>query len=338
MKFRGYLRDHLLAVILWGFATVLTWLFTLGLSVPADAVIYIETLFAAAFWVPFIADYVRRARWWNGVLKLLDGMDKKYQLPLGIEEPSFAEAEAAVEILERTAQSMNDEVAEHARARREYREYLERWIHEVKTPIASAQLTAHNHPGHEMRQIARDLARIEARVMQALYYARGAAVEKDYFVEETSLASLVDAALKRNSKELIAAKFRIEKPDLSEVVYTDPKWMGFVLDQLIQNAVKYKKGDSGVLRFAAKDAANSCDLIIEDDGIGISDEDIGRVFDKGFTGTTGRTHAASTGMGLYIAAQLVDKMHHSIRAEHGSTGGFLVRIHFPKGEIHRLGA
>lgn len=336
MNFFIYLRDHMLGFVLWGIVTMLSTLFMMGLSIFADAVVYVEVLFAAAYWVPFFTEYVRRRRWWDEVETLLDELDRKYQLPVVLGQAPFAEAELFTDVVERMAQSMNDEVAAHGRARREYREYLERWIHEVKTPIASAQLTAHNHPSPEMRQVARDLARIESRVMQALYYARSSAVEKDYFVEAVTLQSLVDAALKRNAKELIAAKFRIEKPEMPQTVYTDPKWVGFVLDQIIQNAIKYRSGDTGVLRFAVADAANSCDLLVEDEGIGISDEDLGRVFEKGFTGATGRTHAASTGMGLYIAAQLMDKMHHAIRAQHGAAGGFLVRLHFPESPVHNF--
>lgn len=336
MRFRSYLRDHFLAVILWAVASGLGLFFMRGVSVTADAAIYVELLFGLAFWVPFLMDFINRKRWWDRALKMMDGLDKKLRLTASLDDPTFADAEIAAYILECLEQDMNDEVALHERARREYREYLERWIHEVKTPIASAQLTAHNHPSHEMRQVARDLSRIEAHVMQALYYARGEAVEKDYLIEKVTLAELVDAALKRNSRELIAAKFSIEKPDLTEIVYTDPKWIGFVLDQIIQNAVKYRRGEKGLLRFSAYEAESSCDLFIEDSGIGITDTDLPRIFEKGYTGTAGRQYAKSTGMGLYISAQLIGKMGHGIRAGHGTEGGLLLTIRFPKSTMYRI--
>lgn len=332
MRTGAFIWDHAFAIILWAAASIVAGLFLMGLNVGRDAVTFVEVLFAVAFWVPLTADVVRRTRYWRSTLRMLDALDRKDLIDDILREPSFADGQVGREVIESIAQNLSEQAAESERARREYREYLEQWIHEVKTPIASAQLTAHNHPGPEMRQVALDLGRIEARVMQALYYARSAAVEKDYIVEKTALGSIVDAALRRNSRELIAAKFRIEKPELPEIVYTDPKWLGFVLDQIIQNAVKYRGDRRGILRFEAREYPNRCTLTIEDGGIGVPDEDLPRVFDKGFTGAAGREYAASTGMGLYISARLIEAMNHDISADHGRDVGFRVTIGFPRSE------
>lgn len=332
----SYLRDHVLHLILWAGALAASALFLLGLGTDTDAVWFVEILYAAAFWIPMAWDYFKRTAWLRQMHAQLESLDRKFLLSVVLEPGDFAEAQLFEEALREITQDMNDEIAAHTRARSEYREYLELWIHEIKTPIAAAMLAAGNNPSPAMRAVKHELRRIESYVMQALYYARSAALEKDYLIEKTSLEKLVDDALRRNAPELIAGSFAIEKDLGSDTVYTDSKWLGFVLDQILQNAAKYHGDGPGFLRFASRSGTAAVELMIEDRGIGVPDSDLPRLFEKGFTGAAGRKYGRSTGMGLYISRKLLHKMGGSLRAEHGKRGGLMLVLRLPASRMYNF--
>lgn len=334
MSLRRYLWDHAVHILCWVCCAWGCWGYLRGLDIAPDAAAFVVIVIAAAGAVPLLFDYLRRASWYRDTQSQLSEMDKPYLFYTVMDEPGFADGQIFYRWTDVTSHAMNERVAASERAMAEYREYLELWVHEIKMPIATALLTAENHPSPEMRSIQQDLKRIEAYVMQVLYYARSASLEDDYIITSCTLNSLVDDALKRNARQLIRSGFSIEKGDLTAEVRTDSKWIGFVLDQIIQNSIKYRKEDSARLRFAQEEAAEGCELIIEDDGVGVSDADLPRVFQKGFTGENGRRFSKATGMGLYISQNLLGKMGLSVRAEHGSTGGLLLRIRFPQSSMH----
>ena len=160
-----------------------------------------------------------------------------------------------------------------------------------------------------------ELGRIEGYVEQALYYARSTTLDRDFQVREVVLADVVRAALRRNARTLIDARVTPELGELGLTVSADPKWVEFMLGQLMGNAAKYRREDAeaGRLRVWASRRQTGMDawetlLFVEDDGVGIPPEDLGRVFDRGFTGANGRRYARSTGMGLYLVRELAGKM------------------------------
>lgn len=333
-----YLRDRFVCLLCWALCVIGCRAYLNGLKIPEDAVLFVTLIIAAAGALPLIVDYLRRVSWYRETQKLLESLDQPYLLHEIMEEPSFLDGQIFYSWIQEIAYGMNERVAGSIRTMQDYREYLERWVHEIKTPIATALLTSENHPSPEMRSIQDDLNRIESCVMQVLYYARSSSLQDDYIITRTTLSVLVDDALKRNARLLIRAGFRIEKSDLDAVVYTDSKWMGFVLDQIIQNAVKYKKEDGAALRFAQEVSAEACELLIEDLGVGVPEKDLPRLFQKGFTGENGRKYTKATGMGLYISRNLLEKMNHRISAAHGTEGGLFLRIHFPKESLHTFSA
>lgn len=334
MNFWHYLRDHLIYIACWALAAWGCWLYLRGLNVAPDAVTFILIVIAAAAAAPLVIDYLWRASWYRQMSRRLADLDKQFLFYSVMEEPGFVDGQIIYAWMNETARAMNERIAASFRAVADYREYLERWVHEIKIPIAAALLTAENHPSPEMRSIQQDLQRIESYVMQILYYARSSSLEDDYIITSCSLKSLVDDALKRNARQLIHSGFSIEKDALDASVRTDGKWMGFVLDQIIQNSIKYRREDSALLRFTQEKSGESCELLVEDTGIGVSDADLPRLFHKGFTGENGRKFTKATGMGLYICANLLGKMNHSVCAEHGKDGGLRIRIRFPAGSMH----
>ena len=191
------------------------------------------------------------------------------------------------------------------------------WVHEIKTPIAAAHLVAQNNPSLPMDDVQTQLTKIESLVEQALFYARSASVDRDFSIRDVNLQSIVKDALKNNARVFIDAGVSPHFDDLAHVVKADSKWLEFILRQLLINAAKYSNpelapGEKNVWISASvlepREGTTSTTLFIKDNGIGIPEEDLARIFDKGFTGQNGRKYAKSTGMGLYLCYELCRKM------------------------------
>lgn len=184
-----------------------------------------------------------------------------------------------------------------------------------------------------MQSVEEELVHIEDYVEQALFYARSNTVEKDYIVKRILVKDIVSSVIKRNAKRLIEGKVSIVMNDLDAVVFTDPKWVEFILHQIVSNAVKYRSKKSPSLSFSVLEGENELHLRISDNGIGIPAQDISKVFDKGFTGANGRRYAKSTGLGLYLCRKLCRKLGLKIRLSSQVGTGTTVEVIFPKSEM-----
>lgn len=274
-------------------------------------------------------DYVKRRRYYQKILDTLEEMDKKTLIYEMLAEPEFYDALVLNEVLGQTTNAMNDEIAKYQIGSEEYREYIETWIHEIKTPIAAIGLVCENNPSELSKNILEEKQKIEGYVEQALFYARSTVLEKDYILQKISLDELVKTAVKKNAKQLIAARMRINRNDLAGEVCTDKKWMLFVLGQIISNCIKYRKQDP-VISFYAKESEDAICLYVEDNGIGIAEKDLRKVLNKGFTGSNGRKTDKSTGIGLYLCKKLCDKMNVGIAVESEVMKYTRICLIFPK--------
>ena len=292
---------------------------------------FLTGLFCVFAAVYFALDFRKRSRYFRNVQKAVEGMEEKYLMTEMVEEPDYLEGRLMYQYDVEILKSMNDEIARHERIGNEFKSYIETWIHEIKIPIASAGLMLHNmYAGgagkDDLRKVRGQLHRIEEDVEQVLYYIRSEVPEKDYVIGKHLLKTIVQEAVKDQKDSLILHHFSVQVELGEEEVYTDKKWMAFILRQLISNAVKYAGGDTGMLRFFTlspeeegsqegdRNRGQGISLAIEDRGIGIPKGDIARVFEKSFTGQNGR-NSASTGMGLYICRRLCRELGHEIRAE-----------------------
>lgn len=332
MKLSLYLKDKLIFIL--SQAGILTFL------VFALYVLNINTYFI--FLITFtlilgdiaylVYDFVLRYRYYRRLENNLHQMDKKHLITGFLEKPSFADGEILCDIIRAAAKSMNDEIAVYKISQEEYRDYIEAWIHEVKTPIACIDLICKNDKNEITEKISTESKKIEEFIEQALYYARSTNVSADYSIRKLSLENTVKTAVKKYSKQLIAAKANISFEIDEKLIYADEKWLIFILGQIIGNSIKYKKENFSLL-FKAIENPKNIILSIIDNGVGIKECDINRVFQKGFTGENGRIFAKSTGMGLYICKTLCDKMYLGLEISSDENIGTEIKIFFPKEKI-----
>ena len=291
-------------------------------------VLFTPILYIVGCAVILTAEFIRKNSYYKALLNTLEELDQKCLISEIIEEPSFYEGQMLYEILKTSNKAMNDEIAKHSLSASEYREYIELWVHEIKTPIAGAKLTSEN-TGNTATLDA--LERIDRCVEQALFYSRSNTVEKDFIIKQVELGDLVTATLRKNSKHLIESKVSLDVSEISGTVNTDSKWIDFILWQILDNSIKY---ESKRIKIYSEKNSNSISLFVCDDGIGISKQDINRVFDKGFTGESGRKYTKATGLGLYLCKKLCLKLglNISLRSEQGK--GTTVEIVFPKSDMY----
>ncbi|MDO4340245.1 MAG: sensor histidine kinase [Eubacteriales bacterium] len=255
----------------------------------------------------FVLLFFARKKRLSKLLEMTEQLEEKYLLPEVMEIPERAEEEVFYRILKMAEKSTLEKTGEVQRERKEYKEYIEQWIHEVKTPITAMKLLCENNPSPFAREILAQLENVNRFTEQALYYARSEHTEKDYLIREISLRDVVHSAIADNKYLLRQNHVVITADHIDHNVYTDNKWVRFILNQLISNAVKYRT-EKPVLRFFSEKENDRILLSVEDNGMGIAKSDLPRIFEKGFTGQNGRMIQNSTGIGLYLCKRLCDKL------------------------------
>lgn len=314
MSIKEYLKDHgvciLIFLICMGITEGIFLLFNLSMTLQ----IFVLTVLFLGFLAAGIYGYNRKKGFYRELEQKLQQLEEKYLLMEMLEKPEFLEGQILYDVVSEMQKSMNDEIFVQIRKNNEFKRYIETWVHEVKLPIASIRLILHEYKGTLARTLKEQMGRIESYVEQVLYYLRSEVPEKDYRIAPHSLKKLTDQSVSENRDSLILNRIKIiqETQDIS--VYTDEKWIRFILGQIISNAVKYKKEDSIIRIWSHQDGKHSF-LHILDNGMGIVKEDLPRVFEKSFTGKNGRTHQASTGMGLYLCNTLCKRLGHRLAVQ-----------------------
>lgn len=326
--FRMEYAQILIYIVFLGLLEVLLFIF----EVNYFLMIYLLLIGLILEGVYLCQRYMKKYRYYKKVKAKLDILEQKCMITEMLELPDFAEGEFLYEILQTCNKSMNDEILKYKIEAAGYREYIEMWIHEVKTPLAAAKLILENHPSEITEAMDEALQQINYYLEQALYYARSNSVEKDYLVKELNLKDMVQKAVRSNARIMISNKIKISMNNLDQKIFSDEKWLLFILNQIISNAVKYKKEDPQI-SFEARQSTNQIFLEIRDNGIGIAAKDLPRVTDKGYTGTTGRNYEKSTGMGLYLCKKLCDKLQLSFKIESKEEEYTIVTIGFPRSSM-----
>lgn len=336
MRVWDFLADRAFGLICLALTGLLSFSLLWLVGTPAVFILFLEVILAAGWTAFFLWDYWRRRGYYRQLFRLLDEVEEKTLLGELTEPPRFLDGRILEEVMRRSDKYRNDQIETARRENREYREYLELWVHEIKTPITSARLTAENHKNEVTLRMDDELRKIDGLVEQVMYYARSFDAQKDFRVEETTLGDLAGRALKAYSKPLIQAGCRIRMEGLELPVCADVKSSAFVIGQLLSNAAKYSK-DSFHLTFRGWEEDQVVCLSVEDDGIGISAADLSRVFDKGFTGENGRRYPKATGMGLYLCRRLCRNMNVKLEIASRQGEGTKVTLRFPREKMVQIG-
>ena len=281
--------------------------------------------------ISIIIEYFKRKKFYDNLLKILEELDEKYLITEIIKTPNFLEGQIFKNSLEQIDKSMLENVNKYKYMTEDYKEYIELWIHEIKIPIATSKMVIENNKNAITKRIDEELDKVENYIEQALFYARSNTVEKDYYIRKVVLKEIVNESIKKNKSSLIQEKISIDIHDLEIEVNTDNKWIVFILNQIIQNSIKYRKKENSVIEIYANQGKENVILYIKDNGIGIKQGEITRVFEKGFTGTNGRlSNKKSTGIGLYLCKKLCNKLGIGIELNSVQNEGTEVKLVFPK--------
>ncbi|MCD2501198.1 sensor histidine kinase [Clostridium sp. NSJ-145] len=302
-------------------------------NVPKSIIIIVFSIWFLPLVSYIVIELIKSKRYFDSINNVLENLDKKYLLPEVIDEANFIEGKILNNILKTLSKDMNERVKYFKDEQLEYREYIETWVHEIKTPIASTKLILENDDSKLSERVNYEIRKVENYIDQVLYYARSSDVSKDYIIKEFDLRAVVMKSIKSNSRDFINKKIKLELKEVSGKIFSDAKWIEFIINQVIVNAIKFSEANKGVVEIYSEEYENNIVLTIKDNGVGISDKDIDRVFEKGFTGENGRRFGKSTGIGLYLCKKLCSKLGLGITITSKVNEGTKVNIVFPKGRF-----
>lgn len=337
MNFKLFFKEKIVTILLLLFGIITIEIFLMAYNVGMFIKIYILFIIMVLYLVSITIEYFRKKKFYDNLLNMLEELEEKYLITEIIKTPCFLEGKILKSTLEQIDKSMLENVCKYKYMTEDYKEYIELWIHEIKIPIAASKMVIENNKNIITKSIDEELDKVENYVEQALFYARSNTVEKDYYIKKVELKEIVNESIKKNKSSLIQEKISINIHDLNMEVNTDNKWVVFILNQIIQNSIKYKKKEESVIEIYAKQGKENVILSVKDNGIGIKKGEITRVFKKGFTGTNGRlSNKKSTGIGLYLCKNLCDKLGMAIELNSVQNEGTEVKLVFPKSSYIEL--
>ena len=355
MRFRDYIKEKMILIIGTILALVSVEILLLAYDISILIRVYCAFIIGFVMVLAILIEYKKKKDYYNELVKNMEDLKEKYLISEIIKTPNFIEGKILKDILQDTGKSMLENVNYYKNIQEDYKEYIELWIHEVKIPIAASKMIIENnkeltrnsreslqindtetdsiaYKSDILRSIDEELDKVENYTEQALFYARSNAVEKDYIINKTNLKEIINGAILKNKTTLINEKVSLELSNLKEEeVYTDSKWAIFIINQIIQNAIKYSKKENKKIEISSQEKNDKVILYIKDNGIGIKKGEITRVFERGFTGENGRIIGQkSTGIGLYLCKKLCEKLGLGIELNSEKDKGTEVRIIFPK--------
>lgn len=298
-------------------------------GLPREAAVYPAAVCTLAGAVCLLLDYravCRRRK----ALRALTGLPAAL-LPEPPEPDGPVEAE-----YQAILRSLRGEAA--ARAARDEARYWEMtdyytlWAHQIKTPIASMRLTLQDEDTPASRRLSRDLLRVEQYVEMVMAFLRLDSPSTDYVFRPCALGPVVRRAVRRYAEEFIARGLSVSCEPIDATVVTDEKWLGFVVGQILSNALKYTGGGGITLSWRAPSS-----LLVSDTGAGIAPEDLPRIFEKGYTGRRGRLDQRASGLGLYLCKRICENLGANIRAESRLGEGTTVFIEFDRETVEENG-
>lgn len=280
MSAAEYIKDKLLLLLLHiGCMSALVAFLSLT-NYPPDycAIILICWCFVLSVWL--LAQFFMRRKYFRKLEMIMEKLDQRYLLGELMPQSFRLEDRLYHSMIRKSNKSVIERIRRMEDMQKEYREYMESWVHEVKTPITSIALNCENHRDERSRHIAEENRKIENYVDMVLYYARSDEVYKDYMIAKTNIQEIAEDILLRNKHYLIQCRIQAEV-ECPDTVFTDKKWIGFILNQLLINSVKYRRREGACVWITTEHKAQGIVLKLKDNGIGIKAEELSRIFEKG---------------------------------------------------------
>ncbi|MGL5348593.1 MAG: sensor histidine kinase [Peptostreptococcaceae bacterium] len=329
MRFLDYTKERALFLsinfILFFIVSIFMGIVQIGLPI----IMLVFIIWFVPMIVYMIIEYIKFKNYYNELIDINENLDRKYLISEVITEPNFIEGKIIYEILKDTNRDMQENVKHYKLMQKEYQEYIETWVHEIKTPIASTMLIIENNEETIPYTMKHELRKVEDYIEQVLYYSRSNDVSKDYIVKSFNIEETIRKVIKRNASDFINKKIVIDIDNINGKVNSDPKWVEFIINQIVGNSIKYSNSKSPKVTIYTTENQNNTVLTIKDNGVGINCRDLKRVFEKGFTGENGRIYGKSTGIGLYLCEKLCSKLGLGLTLTSTENEGTEVKLIFP---------
>lgn len=284
-------------------------------DIPFEKTRYIAEFSGAGVFLCLLVDILKYAERWKELKRCIATSDTYpgmfYTVPGDLEALYRS-------MIAKMRQEKEEIIFEDQKRYTEMMDYYGMWAHQIKTPIAAMRILVQSGMDREeneenqklFRQLQMELFKTEQYVEMVLSYLKIGDIAKDMVLERCDLGKVVRQAVKKYSRLFILQKLSLEMGEIAEIVLTDEKWLSFVVEQILSNALKYTKSGSVSIYLEQEGV-----LVIKDTGIGISAEDLPRIMEKGYTGYNGRIDKRSTGIGLYLCKKVMDKLHHQLRID-----------------------
>lgn len=319
MKFKDYFLNKITEILGTFFVLFLMLEFLYIIGNTFSVVFMIGVVIAILIMTKYLIDWYRKKKYFEIITERVKDLKEPWLIAELLPVSYTIEDEIYQQLLRKVGSSAIEEIHKIEDEQKEYEDYIEQWIHEVKTPITSIHLMLENriseNPGLK-RDLNVELSRLENDVELALYYARSEQIYRDYLIQKLNVRKVLLKVVNKNRTVIMNSSVAIDL-DCDEALYAygDEKWLVFMLTQVLLNAIKYKaEADAKVVMRAKRDNKRIV-LNIIDNGKGIKKEELPRIFDKGFTGSNGRDNEKSTGMGLYLVHKLCEKLEIDIEAD-----------------------
>ena len=312
---KGYMRDRAAMfgclLICYGTLFLIGYLY----DIPFEKTRYIAEFSGAGVFLCLLVDILKYAERWKELKRCIATSDTYpgmfYTVPGDLEALYRS-------MIAKMRQEKEEIIFEDQKRYTEMMDYYGMWAHQIKTPIAAMRILVQSGMDREeneenqklFRQLQMELFKTEQYVEMVLSYLKIGDIAKDMVLERCDLGKVVRQAVKKYSRLFILQKLSLEMGEIAEIVLTDEKWLSFVVEQILSNALKYTKSGS-VSIYLEQEGVR----VIKDTGIGISAEDLPRIMEKGYTGYNGRIDKRSTGIGLYLCKKVMDKLHHQLRID-----------------------
>lgn len=319
MKLKDYCKDRVTRLL--GTLVVLfilsEFLYIVGNTFAS--IFLIDLTIISILFIKNLIEWYRRKEYFKTIRERVEGMEHPWLIAELLPVSYRAEDKLYQELLRLVGSSAIEQIHKIEDEEREYEEYIEEWIHEVKAPITSMQLMIENRAGDNpvlKKGLNIELGKIENDVERALYYARSEQVYKDYLIQKLNLHRILVRAINRNRTIIMNSCVGIDfKCEDDIYIYGDEKWLIFLISQILLNSVKYRRKKGAKIILSSEKKNKKVILKIWDNGTGIKEEELPRIFEKGFTGSNGRENERSTGIGLYLVKKLCQKLDMEVWAE-----------------------